>query len=251
MAKPSKPKAEKAKKPAKAKGKSSAKAVAEVLMDPNKRELFLSDKRKYKTLADAVASATGKLRAHVKTIKSDGFTVDQIKVGIQVETPEGEAELRSELQALLLAAKYSGSSLGKQLDLFSEPDRTPSVDIAADEGQRDSMEGKTAAPKYDPSTPQHASYMKAYHDETERRVKEGIKPVAEPSTKLIPKAAKDASVKAKADAAEARSSSRVPSAVPSVVGETRVAHMASERAKRAQARSEADALFAGTPKDSA
>lgn len=244
-----------AKKAAKGAKKSTAKAVAEIIMDPDKRALFLSNKEKFKKLSDAVASASGKLRAHAKQIKADGFTIDQIKVGIRVETPEGEAELRAEFEALLLAARYSGSALGQQLELFSTPDRTPAVDIAKDEGQRDSMEGKTASPKYDPSTPQHAAYMQAYHDETERRVKAGFSKLPEdaadnPVTRLIPKAAKDA-VKAKADAAEARAKASVPSAVPSSVGMTRTEYMAAERAKKAQAKAEADALFASDAKGSA
>jgi hypothetical protein len=53
-------------------------------------------------------------------------------------------------------------------------DRTPAVDIAADEGTKDAMEHKVAKPKYDPSTPQHAAYLTAYHDEQARQLKAGI-----------------------------------------------------------------------------
>jgi hypothetical protein len=44
---------------------------------------------------------------------------------------------------------------------------------------QDSMDGKTAKSPYDPSVPQTQSYLKGYHDETERRLKAGIKPTDE------------------------------------------------------------------------
>ena len=74
----------------------------------------------------------------------------------------------------LIAAQYQGAAIGQQLALFLEPDRTPSVDIAFDEGVQDSMDGKTAKPGYDPSVPQYKRYMEGYSAETERRVKAGI-----------------------------------------------------------------------------
>jgi len=47
--------------------------------------------------------------------------------------------------------------------MFLEPDRTPAVDIARDEGERDALAKQPAKPKYDPSTPQHKAYMDAWH----------------------------------------------------------------------------------------
>lgn len=143
-------------------------------MDPDKRALFLKDKSEYAKLKERANKAAQALRAHGKIIKSDGFTIRQIKLAIQLDTPEGEAEFKSLVANDLLAAQYAGVPIGSQLTLFLEPDRTPAVDMAFDEGQRDSMEGKTANPGYAPSTPQFARYMEGFNGDTERRIKDGI-----------------------------------------------------------------------------
>jgi hypothetical protein len=181
MAKSAKPKAPKAPKtpkepkPRKVKEKPAPSTTAgSNTMDPDARALFLADKARYAKLKDAASKAAQALRAHGKVIKSDGFTVRQIQLAIQLETPEGEAEFRSLIANDLLAAQYAGAAIGSQLSLFLEPDRTPSVDMAFDEGTKDCLEGKAAKPGYDPSTEQHRWYMEGYHAETERRVKAGI-----------------------------------------------------------------------------
>ena len=114
------------------------------------------------------------MRTLGKTIKADGFSMRQIKLSIQLETPEGEADFKASVANDLLAAQYVGATIGSQLSMFMEPDRTPAVDIAADEGQKDAIEHKPAKPKYDPSTPQHKAYMTAYADEQGRQLKAGI-----------------------------------------------------------------------------
>lgn len=143
-------------------------------LDPDKRALFLKDKAEYAKLKERANKASQALRAHGKIIKSDGFTLRQIKLAVQLDTPEGEAEFKSLVANDLLAAQYAGAPIGSQLTLFLEPDRTPAVDMAADEGTKDAMEGKSAKPGYDPSTPQHKSYLDAYHAEQKRMVKTGI-----------------------------------------------------------------------------
>ncbi len=146
-------------------------------VDPDKRALFLKDKSEYAKAKERLGKAQAAVRLIGKTIKSDGFSMRQIKLAIQLESPEGEADFRALVANDLLAAQYAGAPIGSQLSLFLEPDRTPAVDMAADEGQRDAMENKVAKPGYDPSTPQHRTYMEAYHAEQARQVKSGIKPL--------------------------------------------------------------------------
>lgn len=150
-------------------------------MDPEQRALFLVDKEKYAKAVEKQKKATADVRNAAKTIKADGFTLRQVKLAIQLETPEGEAEFRSLIANDLLAAQYAGAKIGSQLQLFlDDKDRTPAVDRAYDEGVKDSAEGKTAKPSYDPATPQAQRYLAGFHDETARRVKNGItKPVSE------------------------------------------------------------------------
>lgn len=150
-------------------------------MDPDLRALFLKDKLDYAAAMTKLGKAQAAVRLIGKTIKSDGFTLRQVKLAIQLETPEGEAEFRSLIANDLLAAQYVGASVGTQLQLFLEPDRTPAVDIAYDDGVKDSMEGKPAKPGFAPDTEQARRYMDGYHAETERRVKEGIKSDVKPN----------------------------------------------------------------------
>lgn len=180
MKKPRLPKAEKpAKEPKAPKAGKTAKrteVAGSNTLDPEQRALFLSDKEKYAKAIEKQKKATADVRNAAKTIKADGFTLRQVKLAIQLDTPEGEAEFRSLIANDLLAAQYAGAEIGSQLALFLEDkDRTPSVDIAYDEGVRDCIAGKTAKPGFAPDTPQAAKYLQGYHDETARRVKGGIK----------------------------------------------------------------------------
>ena len=180
-----KPKADKAKKPRESKKVEAAAAAPEAKgsvagdnvfkPDPDKRRLALSHRDKYAKLKKRLGDVQRDLRLLGKEVKQDGLIMRQIKLMHELSTPEGEEAFRLSTANDLIAAQYAGATIGQQLHLFLEPDRTPAVDMAYDEGVQDCMEGKTAKPKYDPSVPQHANYMKGYHDETERRLKTGIK----------------------------------------------------------------------------
>ena len=110
--------------------------------------------------------------------------------------------------------------------MFLEPSRVPAADHAYEEGKMDSMQGKTAKPSYDPSTEQYRMYMQGFHDDTARRVKEGIKKPTEPKVgdkKVITKAEKEAAAKP------------APEAPKSGVAMTRSEFMAQQAAKKAEA----------------
>lgn len=143
--------------------------------DQEERALFLQHLPTIKRLRAASESAIGSLRAAYRTAKAEGaFTKRDFDVAIAVETAENEAKERAKIARALKIAKMCGSSLGNQLDMFLEPDRTPASDIAAEEGERDALQNIPARPKYDPSTEQYRKYMTAFHDVSERRIKEGM-----------------------------------------------------------------------------
>ena len=144
------------------------------LIDLSLKESFLVHATAFER-ATAKVKAANKILAEVKkTAKTDGFTVPQIKFALQCQTPEGEAIAKSLIASNLLAAAYMDADIGTQFTLFLEPDRTPAVDRAYKEGQSMAMKNEAAVPKYDPSTPQHAAFMKGYHEEQERQIKTGI-----------------------------------------------------------------------------
>lgn len=174
MKKPRLPKAEKEPKTPKA----AKSAAGSNTLDPEKRALFLVNKEAYAKATEKQKKAVAAVRNIAKTIKADGFTLRQIKLAIQLDTPEGEAEFKSLIANDLLAAQYQGAAIGSQLSLFIEPDRTPAVDIAFDQGVKDALENKPARPPYDPSTEQASKYLDGFHSVTADMVKKGIKPLA-------------------------------------------------------------------------
>ena len=129
-----------------------------------KRQLFLDHKAKVQALVDKKNKAVSDIRNQFKKVKADGFTKHQIEDAIRMDTPEGEAELKSQIAETMQAALWVGSSIGAQLEMFNSPDRQPADDRAFDEGLQASMTGKTAKPPYDPNTSQHRSFMRGYHE---------------------------------------------------------------------------------------
>lgn len=154
----------------------ASKVAGSNTLDPDKRALFLKNKDDYAKAMERLGKAQSTVRSLGKVIKSDGFTLRQIKLAIQLDSPEGEAEFKSLIANDLLAAQYQGAAIGSQLQLFLEPDRTPAVDIAFSEGEKCSMENKAAVPPYDPSTPQHKAFMAGFH-EHQSKIAKGIKPL--------------------------------------------------------------------------
>jgi hypothetical protein len=173
---PKAPKAKAAKPPKPAKAKPGHNEAG----DDERRALFLSDVAKRKRLLEAKDAAVAALRNHAKSIKADGFTVAQVNFAIRLQTPEGEEAAREKIANEIQSAKWVGSPLGTQFS-FDLQDRTPAVDRAYDEGKQAHMEGKRAAPPYDPSVPQHAKWLEGYHSAQSAALK-GIKPLEDAAT---------------------------------------------------------------------
>lgn len=150
--------------------KGSVKGDNQIKADPELRALAISHRDKYAKLKEALSKAQRNMQSFGKEVKADGFTMRQIKLMVELSTPEGEAAWRMTIANDLIAAQYQGAAIGQQLSLFLEPDRTPAVDIAYDQGVQDCIEGKTARSPYDPSLPQTQSYLKGYADEQDRRM---------------------------------------------------------------------------------
>ena len=149
-------------------------AKTDNIVDPEMKKTFIEMRDHFYSLDERAKSAAAKRRQYLKEAKEAGFSLQQIKISLLLQTPEGEAEFKAEMANRLLAAAYSDADIGDQLSLFLDGDRTPAVDRAFREGQSMAMKNEAAVPKYDPSTPQHAAFMDGYHAEQERQVKAGI-----------------------------------------------------------------------------
>lgn len=107
-------------------------------------------------------------------LREDGFTVKLFDIADALGTVKGEARVVGEVKDRLQVARWMGHAMGNQLDLFEEPDRTPSDDVAYDQGKMASMENRAAKPPHDPSTSQYKAYMAGFHDH-QRQLAGGIK----------------------------------------------------------------------------
>ncbi len=137
---------------------------------------------------ERVATATSDLRNAYKAAKAHGFSKTDFDYAHDVETPERESAAKEGIRRRLLVAKWMGSDLGSQLDLFSEPTRVPAVDRAYEEGQTASMQNKALKPPYDPSTEQYAKFTKGWHDHQAAIVKARVSKTADKYTKpKVPK----------------------------------------------------------------
>lgn len=152
--------------------------------DPEAKALFLQHLPKVKTERDKVATATADLRNAYKAAKAHGFDKIDFDHALELESAEKEAKARAKIARQLVIARYMGSDLGAQLDMFLEPDRTPAADRAYNEGQTASMKNEPAKPSYAPETEQYREYMAGFHDDQQKIATNGIK-------KLHPDVAKD------------------------------------------------------------
>lgn len=149
-------------------------------MDEENQKLFHHHLPIVKNLRDKVATATANLRNAYKTAKAEGaFTKADFDTAIQIEDAEKEAKTKARIARQLVIARYMGKSLGAQLELFMEPDRTPASDIAYEEGRQAALQNVQggAKPPYDPSTEQFRRFMEGFHSVSEERVTNGIKPL--------------------------------------------------------------------------
>lgn len=153
------------------------------LSDAEKSDTFFNIRRRYiaaKGKEDvckvALRTAANARAEVVKDAKGYGITRDEIEISILLDSPEGEAKVRNEMQRTITIAKWMNSSVGTQFEMFT--DRTPAVDIARKQGYRDSQENLSRSPKYDPSTEQYRAYMDGYNDHQAFRAS-GFKPPAQ------------------------------------------------------------------------
>ena len=148
--------------------------VQRILTDDEKRELFLHHRTKWNQLRAKRAVHDDNMDEFKADLKADGFTLKQMKIADELADIKGEAKVKSEVSDRLQVALWIGHPLGAQLDLFAQPDRTPSDDVAYDAGKMCSMENRPARPPYDPSTSQYQKFMAGFHDH-QRQLAGGLK----------------------------------------------------------------------------
>jgi hypothetical protein len=146
----------------------------EALTPSERQALFLTHRTSWNEVQAKIKLAKKLETDVVATLKADGFSKKQMMIADDLGTTKGEAKVTAEVGDRLQVARWIGHSLGAQMDLFEQPDRTPSVDIAYEEGKRASITNKPAKPDYSPETPQYRAYMAGY-SEHQRELLGGLK----------------------------------------------------------------------------
>lgn len=128
------------------------------------RSLFLTHRTSWNEWKAKLAVVEKIERDTKAALKADGFTVKQMQIADSLLTVKGEAKITGEVKDRLQVAMWVGHPMGAQLDLFEQPDRTPSVDRAYDNGKMASMQGNPAKPPHAPETEQYRHWLAGYHD---------------------------------------------------------------------------------------
>lgn len=112
--------------------------------------LTLQHKAKYQKSLAAKKEADAAFRNICKQAKAElgEDAIDDIKLAIELDSEEGQARLKADMERRARVAAWFGLEIGTQGALFA-PDRTPVEDKAFAEGKRAGMEGTLR------SAPQH------------------------------------------------------------------------------------------------
>lgn len=146
------------------------------LSDNEKRASFLHFNQQITGLRAKMNAAKKLLDDAYTEAKAAGFAKKKFEIAASLGDVKGELKIKSEVRDRLEVARWLGHPLGAQMDLFDEPDRTPIVDRAYEEGKTDSMSGKPRNPaaKYSPDTDAWRAYCAGF-DDHQRELHGGFK----------------------------------------------------------------------------
>src|SRR6266704_79851 len=130
---------------------------------PRKNSELTEDERRalhFRNCAEYESALAAKKKADVgiknvgKRIKTEGDSVGKCKQTIQARSPQGEAELRAEIEQTAEVLRWSGVQVGATAEMFA--DRRPADETAAEHGKLAGLKGERAEPPHEPGTPAHA-----------------------------------------------------------------------------------------------
>lgn len=124
----------------------------------------------------AKKAALEELEKEVKSnLKGDGYTVKQMQIADQLAgSAKASAKVEAEVKDRLQVARWINHPLGAQMDLFSQPDRTPAVDRARKDGKIASMDNKPCKPPHSPETEQYREWVAGWQ-EHQAEISKGFK----------------------------------------------------------------------------
>lgn len=142
--------------------------TVEGLDDEHRQSLTRQHADKRRPLLEKEKAARADRMNYDKVIKAElgANGLADIKLLEELDTPEGEAKLKAELERQARVARWAG--VGIQLDLLNVGEPS-SADRARSEAVRDANSGKAAKTDYSPGTPEYDAYMEAWHEAHSKR----------------------------------------------------------------------------------
>lgn len=121
----------------------------------------------------AKADAANKLvKDALADAKASGFLKKDFDIARDLADKDNK--IKDEVTRRLRIAQWLGHPIGAQLDMFAEPDRTPIVDRAYDDGKMASMEGKPRKPPHAAETDAARAWFGGF-DDHQRELQGGFK----------------------------------------------------------------------------
>jgi hypothetical protein len=130
------------------------------LTEDERRALHFRHCAEYERALVAKKKADAGVKQVGKRIKAEDDSVAKCKKTIQARSPEGEAELRAEIEQTAEVLRWSGVAVGETVDFFA--DRRPATDAAFEHGKIAGLKGETAKPPHDIGTAAHDEWLEGH-----------------------------------------------------------------------------------------
>lgn len=137
------------------------------LTDEQSQALFFQHKRHYETALAKKKETDAAFRNVCKQAKAElgADAVLSIKDAILLESEDGDAKLRAEIERQLKIARWMNMPFGQQAELFTDAsDPRPATERAYAEGKKAGMEGLPNKPPHAPDVPQFKEWARGWQE---------------------------------------------------------------------------------------
>lgn len=156
--------------------------VEVVLTEEQRRALLIHGIKKIEELQVQMESIKSDIRNERKKLKADGFDRFEVDYALRLRKVD-ETEEMDRRRREARVAQWLNHPIGTQLDLFAdEPDRTPSVDKAYEDGKISGMEGVTCSPPSHLGQEQRSRWIEGWHDGQSLIAVDGFRPLSDAVT---------------------------------------------------------------------
>ena len=132
--------------------------------DEQLQALFEQHKKHYEAALAEKKKADTDFKNTCKLAKSEGVSIADIKLAIELEEEGGEEKLREKIAANHRVARWLGLPVGTQPSFFDDEDRTPSIDKAFNEGKRAGLKGDPCSSPHHYGTQQSQSWIDGWQE---------------------------------------------------------------------------------------